>query len=368
MSKCINRSGNSAELFVTYGTVDYGVIATLVYTIGIYVVLNNFLALGVTGCRNNGVNSANLCLTYGTVNYGVITAINGTLRCYVILDNGCAVGVTECVNNSVYSAELFVTYGTVDYGVVATIVFAIRSYVVLGNGSAVGVTKCVNNSVYSAELFATYGTVNYGVIAALVYAVGSYVVLDNRSAIGMTGCGNNGISSLKHLTTFGVGAVNYGVVATGVCTIRLYVILDNRLSRSVANLNGCGKHLRDSIYRIEFCVCHFKLGNGNGIFAGGGACRNLNCHLCNVIGFYGCRLFKVEPGIYALVYAGAFYNLILVVGYCAVLDDKAVGRFYLKLNASNNARLIKSDRQSNDHFFVTAHNGLVCYCGICNNV
>ena len=188
VSKCINRSGNSAKLFATYGTVNYGVIATGVYTVGIYVVLNNFLALGMTGCGNNGVNSAKLCLTHGTVNYGVITAINGTLRCYVVLNNFLAIGVTVC-----------------------------------------------GNSFLSIKNSTTYGAV---------------------ATLSKTGFGTSGsLSRISH--------------------------------RSVTNLNGCGKHLRNSIYRIEFCVCHFKLGNGNGIFAGGGACRNLNCNLCNVIGFYG---------------------------------------------------------------------------------
>ena len=195
-------------------------------------------------CRDNGVSSVELYATYGTVNYGVVTAINGTVRIGVILGLFLTGGVTK--------SGLFIVGG---------VVASRASLVCVPTNSGTGGSLCL---------------VLYNIV---------------------TLCINNGISSLKHLVTF--GAVNYAVVATGSSTSGVHVVLNNCLSSGVTNLNGCGENLGDCIDRIELFVCHFKLGDRNGVLSRFGTCGNLNRDLCQIVSFKSyCT--PVKPGINTL--------------------------------------------------------------------
>ena len=50
VTESVNGYVLSLKLYLTYGTVDYGVVVTVVYTIGINVVLYNGGAFGMTEC------------------------------------------------------------------------------------------------------------------------------------------------------------------------------------------------------------------------------------------------------------------------------------------------------------------------------
>ena len=104
MTKSGNNSRNSAKLLATNSTVNYCLVATVVYAIGSNIVFNNCLAFGMTKSGNNYSLTAGLCTTNGTVGYVVVRTVVYTVGINVVFNNYVASLMTlngkSCINNS----------------------------------------------------------------------------------------------------------------------------------------------------------------------------------------------------------------------------------------------------------------------------
>ena len=74
MTQSVNSDSITADLCITYSTVDYLVVATGVLTIGSHVVLNDGLACGVTQSGNNLLRNENL------ISLSLLLLLRWTLR------------------------------------------------------------------------------------------------------------------------------------------------------------------------------------------------------------------------------------------------------------------------------------------------
>ena len=94
----INGYGLSGELHVTYGTLNYGFIASRNSAGGSNHVFLNSGALGVTGSIHVSSLSGELSVTYGTVNYHIVAAAYSTGGIYVIFLNRISGSMSACAN------------------------------------------------------------------------------------------------------------------------------------------------------------------------------------------------------------------------------------------------------------------------------
>ena len=82
----------SNESLATYGAMlTFG--KTVLGTSGSYCLVDN---LGMTECVNGYCISGKLCVTYGTVNYVIVATVSLTSRINVVLYNDATCGVTKC--------------------------------------------------------------------------------------------------------------------------------------------------------------------------------------------------------------------------------------------------------------------------------
>ena len=94
----INGYGLSGELHVTYGTLNYGFIASRNSAGGSNHVFLNSGALGMAGSIHVSSLSGELSVTYGTVNYHIVAAAYSTGGIYVIFLNRISGSMSACAN------------------------------------------------------------------------------------------------------------------------------------------------------------------------------------------------------------------------------------------------------------------------------
>ena len=94
----INGYGLSGELHVTYGTLNYGFIASRSSAGGSNHVFLNSGALGMAGSIHVSSLSGELSVTYGTVNYHIVAAAYSTGGIYVIFLNRISGSMSACAN------------------------------------------------------------------------------------------------------------------------------------------------------------------------------------------------------------------------------------------------------------------------------
>ena len=142
--------------------------------------------LGMTESGNDCCGSANLCITYSTVNYRFIRALSFASRFNILFDNCIALNVTLCRNLVIYVsiAANRTLIGSITVGGTSRI----------SNNSIILVTKRINCNSFSLKLYLTYSTVNYVVVRARIYAIGSLFIFLNSLAFGMTESINCAIS------------------------------------------------------------------------------------------------------------------------------------------------------------------------------
>ena len=104
MTQSVNSDSITAELCITYSTVDYLVVATGVLTVGSHVVLNDGLACGVT---LSGNLIRHIAIATDGAGVGGVTLIGTSRSSYV-----CVVLVTQSGNNLLRNENL-VTDGAV---------------------------------------------------------------------------------------------------------------------------------------------------------------------------------------------------------------------------------------------------------------
>ena len=97
MTKCVNGDGLTAEFVTAYGTINYVIVRTGVYTVGSFVVFYNNAACGVTECVNGDGLTAEFLATNGTVNYVIVRAGVYTVGCFVVFYNNVACSMTESI-------------------------------------------------------------------------------------------------------------------------------------------------------------------------------------------------------------------------------------------------------------------------------
>ena len=233
MTESIKVYGVARELSATIHTVNYVIVATVIYTVGIDVVFYNYSAFGMTESLNSYVDTRELGGTNSTVNYVVIATVVYTVGRDDVLDNYRAFGVTESINSYVDTRELDGTNSTVNYVIIAAGVNAIGRDNVFYNYRAFGVTESVNYNVLGVEYLITYGTTYYEIVATVVYTVGENLVLIVALAGGMTESRYNDVGALKLLGA--VTTVNYAVIVTVINTVRSNNVLRNGIERVVTD-------------------------------------------------------------------------------------------------------------------------------------
>ena len=195
MTECINCDSLTAELCITYSTVNYVIVRSVYRTGRSFIVFNNYFSVGMTECINCDSLTAELCVTYGTVNYVIIRSVYGTGRSYIVLNYCATLGVTKSIHNFLCN-ENHVTYRTVT-SLGKTGCSTSGSLSCINNRS---VSKCINYDSLTAELCTTYCTVNY-VIVRSVYSTGrSYVVLNYCATLGVTKCVHNFLCNENYVT------------------------------------------------------------------------------------------------------------------------------------------------------------------------
>jgi len=204
-------------------------------------------APSVTLCINDDGVSGKFRITYGAVNYVVIAAAVFAISCYFFFYNDVACGVTVCGNSNSFSRKFIAANRAVNYVVISSCVFAIGIYVVFHNGFACGVTLCGNSNSFSRKFIAANRAVNYVVISSCVFAIGIYVVFYNDFTFGVTVFINvvcfirvATYASVSGITLIGAGRSGY----SGVVSVFAYNVI-------VAVLNG--------VVAVGYLVCVFAI-------------------------------------------------------------------------------------------------------------
>ena len=222
MTKCINCNCFTSKLYLTYCTINYVIVRTVVYTVGSNVVFNYHVTICMTKCINCFLCNKNF-VTYGTVftlcqtccctcrsncfvNYFLVSVSRNCNLCAAEFNfTNCTVNYvfprtdicTICINlifnyhvaicmtkscNCFLCNKNFVTYGTV-FTFCQTCCCTSRCYCFVNYFC---VTKCINHYCFTAKFNFTNCTVNYVIIRTVVYTVGSNVVFNYHVTICMT--------------------------------------------------------------------------------------------------------------------------------------------------------------------------------------
>jgi len=172
VTECVNGNSLAADFLAANSTISYVIIRACIGAVGSDIVLNNYIACGVTKSVNNS-----LCYKHFTA-YRAMLAL-GKTGVYAIGSN-CLVnnlGMTECVNSNSLAAKFCAANSTVSNIIVRTAVYTVRSNVVFYNNFACGVTECINNDSLAADFFAAIVTGYYLFVRTCGIAICGYFIL-----------------------------------------------------------------------------------------------------------------------------------------------------------------------------------------------
>ena len=188
MTEWVNGSCRARQLCVAYGTVNNGIIASAVYTVGSNVVFDHCCSGCMTQSVNNLMNAGNfVCSAYRAVYDLVISACNSTGSLDLVFLNSIAGSMGNGGDRLCISVSIIVLTGerlNTGYGTCGILSYTTH---------IVAVSGMRKNSVCAGKLLITYSTINYCIVAAVLDTSCCNSVFLNGLALGVSGCGDRNI-------------------------------------------------------------------------------------------------------------------------------------------------------------------------------